>query len=121
MQSKKSCVPDGYEPIGDLKFEAVDFVGLGPTNDEWCAKQVPWLAVERMARVFMRSSDAELEVMIRDAVDPDDAWETMMTACEQLIERKQWYEGGAEMMGAASGRIMIVLERIYTEPEGGAA
>ena len=81
------------------------------TLQEWIARAVTEYALYRMSDVIMRKSDTDLEDGFRKG-DLKAATLAVVAMIEELGSWIKAYEGGAEILTSAQGRLIVIAERL---------
>ena len=96
------------EYLGGLKFQAQDYdLASIPDNDRAAAAAASMMFYMRMAALFLRESDAELEAKVRASDGPDE-WITLLEGIVTALDAKRQ---DVELLEAGYLRLLVVLER----------
>ncbi len=100
------------EYIGDLKFGRATGTPSTPASiEQWNQNAREQFELIRAIRPILQGTDEEVEQMLREADDPAEKYEQFEDLIELCAEWEDRYKAGAEIMGAAHTRLLIVCER----------
>ena len=105
------------EYVGDLKFGPAEGrpVEARSTIEDWYKGAREEFVLSRLILPILNGTDEDVERMVRKMDDRE--CDDVITLAERCEFWKERHEAGAEVMGAASARLMIVCERIIGKEE----
>ena len=104
--------PEGHEFLGNMSFGPAEDspIVAEATLQDWLDRGRHEYMLSRFVVPILNATDEELS----ERIDSKEAADAFITLLEDLIRKRDQYTKGAEVMDAASARLMVVLERWIT-------
>ena len=101
------------EYVGDLKFSPAEPAPVTPTSslDDWYVDAREQFALSRAVVPFLNGTDDDVERMVRDADDPEQKLDELVTLIERCQRWEGRYKAGTDVMRAVVCRLLVVCER----------